>query len=288
PMTMIVAVPFDQHSPMFGHIDSSQTVARRCFRTVSFTDSYAAPDGSFARSHGGFGADLRSRRSSRVLTPFLIAENPWAVRYFAPETTTGIARSWSRMLLDLSLTALSISCFSEGCYEPLSPSAAAQLEVHHPGRRGTAPRGARRALEAQAPGSHAGRRGGGRARRPLGERRVHLRQEAARRDRPPRALPAQAPRRHDRRRRAAGGSDQDLLRRVVRARGRRWRDARVPARRARRGRRRRALRQHGLAARAGRARAEGRRRDPGRGARRRAHLCRRRRALQKKPGARPG
>ena len=30
PSTMIVAVPAFQHSPMFGHIDSSQTVLRRC------------------------------------------------------------------------------------------------------------------------------------------------------------------------------------------------------------------------------------------------------------------
>src|SRR5690606_39263413 len=173
----IVAVPFDQHSPMFGHIDSSQTVARRCFRTVSFTDSYAAPDGSFARSHGGFGADLRSRRSSRVLTPFLIAEKPCAVRYFAPVataspaaaslTTTGIARSASAMLLDFSLTATSISCFRKACYEPLPPSTATELEVHHAGGRPASARGARRAVEAQTARGHEGRRRGGCPGRPI-------------------------------------------------------------------------------------------------------------------------
>ncbi len=39
PMTMMVAVPAFQHSPMFGHLASSHTVARRCSRTVWRTAS---------------------------------------------------------------------------------------------------------------------------------------------------------------------------------------------------------------------------------------------------------
>jgi hypothetical protein len=37
PINISVAVPFDQHSPILGHIDSSQTVASRCSRTVALT-----------------------------------------------------------------------------------------------------------------------------------------------------------------------------------------------------------------------------------------------------------
>ncbi len=37
PINMIVAVPAFQHSPMLGHLASSQTVARRCSRTTFFT-----------------------------------------------------------------------------------------------------------------------------------------------------------------------------------------------------------------------------------------------------------
>ena len=34
PINMMVAVPAFQHSPMFGHLASSQTVASRCSRTM--------------------------------------------------------------------------------------------------------------------------------------------------------------------------------------------------------------------------------------------------------------
>ena len=39
PITMMVAVPAFQHSPMFGHLASSHTVASRCSRTVPRTKS---------------------------------------------------------------------------------------------------------------------------------------------------------------------------------------------------------------------------------------------------------
>ena len=52
-MSMMVAVPAFQHSPMFGHLASSQTVLKRCSRTISFTAANAAPLGIGARSQGG-------------------------------------------------------------------------------------------------------------------------------------------------------------------------------------------------------------------------------------------
>jgi len=39
PISMMVAVPAFQHSPMLGHLASSQTVASRCSRTVRRTVS---------------------------------------------------------------------------------------------------------------------------------------------------------------------------------------------------------------------------------------------------------
>ena len=48
PISISVAVPLFQHSPMFGQIDSSQTVASRCARTVarSCLETLAAPAGA--------------------------------------------------------------------------------------------------------------------------------------------------------------------------------------------------------------------------------------------------
>ena len=95
--------------------------------------------------------------------------------------------------------------------------------------RSTSRRKARRALRreldelwrSQAAGRHARRRRSRGARRPLRERRVHLRQEAARGDRSPRALSAQAADGNSRRRSAAERHEQGVLRRLVRARRRR-------------------------------------------------------------------
>ena len=53
PSTMIVAVPAFQHSPMFGHIDSSHTVLRRCSWTMSRVFAKPLPDGILARSQAG-------------------------------------------------------------------------------------------------------------------------------------------------------------------------------------------------------------------------------------------
>ena len=45
PISISVAVPLFQHSPMFGQMDSSQTVLRRCSRTLRRTAAKAGPVG---------------------------------------------------------------------------------------------------------------------------------------------------------------------------------------------------------------------------------------------------
>jgi hypothetical protein len=56
PNSMIVPVPPDQHSPMFGHCASSQTVLRLRSAKDSFTavylDSFAS-EGAGTRNHAG-------------------------------------------------------------------------------------------------------------------------------------------------------------------------------------------------------------------------------------------
>ena len=53
PISMMVAVPAFQHSPMFGHFASSHTVLRRCSRTMPLTAREPAPAASGACSQGG-------------------------------------------------------------------------------------------------------------------------------------------------------------------------------------------------------------------------------------------
>jgi hypothetical protein len=85
PINMIVAVPAFQHSPMFGHLASSQTVARRCSRTVCWTASKPRPAGIGARSQCGLRtiAGPRSALAAGVaLMPSRMAVNPCGVTYF--------------------------------------------------------------------------------------------------------------------------------------------------------------------------------------------------------------
>ena len=83
----------------------------------------------------------------------------------------------------------------------------ARFEIHHT-RGGAAPaRGARPAVAHRAAESHAGGGGGGRAGRPLRECGIHVWQAPPARNRPPRALPAQEARRHER-----GGSRRRPIR----------------------------------------------------------------------------
>ena len=84
PISISVAVPAFQHSPMFGHFASSQTVARRCSRTVCRTSSNRTPAGIGARSHGGLRPAGTATPLAAALIPSLIATTPCAVRYFCP------------------------------------------------------------------------------------------------------------------------------------------------------------------------------------------------------------
>ena len=94
PITMMVAVPAFQHSPMFGHLASSQTVASRCSRTVCRTASKPAPAASGALSQRGLPASPRLSAAPRARMPSLMAVKPCGVRYFSPLrgacVTTGI------------------------------------------------------------------------------------------------------------------------------------------------------------------------------------------------------
>ncbi len=76
PINMIVAVPAFQHSPMFGHLASSHTVARRCSLTRALTAWNPVPTGAFARSQEGFGGAVTGGVSPRAFTPSRIAVNP--------------------------------------------------------------------------------------------------------------------------------------------------------------------------------------------------------------------
>src|SRR5215831_19091932 len=54
PRIMIVAVPAPQHSAMFGHAASFQTVCSESELTLALTRSYSSPIGNDTRSQSGF------------------------------------------------------------------------------------------------------------------------------------------------------------------------------------------------------------------------------------------
>src|SRR5699024_9629599 len=76
PMIMMVAVPWLQHSPMFGHMDSSHTVANRCSRTFFLTAWYFSPVGRRARSQLGLRPMGTVLALPLAFMPFLIARVP--------------------------------------------------------------------------------------------------------------------------------------------------------------------------------------------------------------------
>src|SRR6185503_15952961 len=128
PINMIVAVPLFQHSPMLGQIDSSQTVARRCSRTVARRRSKRSPLGNRAFSHFGFGSRGACWRSARAFTPFLMAANPCSVWYLVPVDTTGMPRNSLIVLANIEDAASNYLTSSErgvmGRYRaPRPPSA---------------------------------------------------------------------------------------------------------------------------------------------------------------------
>src|SRR6056297_4092461 len=97
PISMMVAVPALQHSPILGHFDSAQTVASLCLRTLDLTCSYLPPSptvGSRTRSHSGLRPIGSAVASRRVLMPSRMAVNPCGLRTFSPLLTViGIAVS---------------------------------------------------------------------------------------------------------------------------------------------------------------------------------------------------
>ena len=76
PISMMVAVPLDQHSPMFGQWDSWQTVLRRCSPTLRLTASKRLPLGALTRSHFGLGSKTWGSLEARRFWPSLIAVMP--------------------------------------------------------------------------------------------------------------------------------------------------------------------------------------------------------------------
>src|SRR5690606_11353769 len=84
---MMVAVPLDQHSPMFGQWDSWHTVLSRCSPTLRLTASKRLPLGALTRSHLGLGSNTWGSLEARRFCPSLIAVMPCVVRNFSPLAT---------------------------------------------------------------------------------------------------------------------------------------------------------------------------------------------------------
>src|SRR5262245_28099383 len=152
PINMMVPVPAFQHSPMLGHLASSQTVARRCSRTVCRTSSKRRPAGIRARSHSGLRPAGMTAPLAAALTPSLIATKPCAVRYLCPlRTACGTTG------MPLNLTIASLSCHLRGAgIVPL-------VEHRQPLRRADVEPGA---VETLAGGAPVARRGPQQGRQP--------------------------------------------------------------------------------------------------------------------------
>ena len=197
PISISVAVPLFQHSPMFGQIDSSHTVASRCARTVARKRSKRSPLGSRAFSHGGLRLARRRLAIRARLDAVLDRSEPLLGLVLRSRSSRrGCRGTRSSCLLTSKMLRPIIARHANGVLwagierrghrvpKYITPEGAAALRAR-----------ARRAVARQAAGRDASGRRSGRAGRPLRERRIHLRQEAARRDRPARALFAQAARR---------------------------------------------------------------------------------------------
>ena len=87
PININVAVPRPQHSAMFGHFDSAQTVGSRPSWTMSRTFSNPCPEGNLTRSQGGFGPMSGSLTCCDLRNPPLTATVPSAV--------TPLVRAWT-------------------------------------------------------------------------------------------------------------------------------------------------------------------------------------------------
>lgn len=83
PISMMVAVPLLQHSPMLGQWDSAHTVLSRCSATFFFTASKRSPPGIWARSHLGLRPSSGlSSACWRAFMPSLMAVAPVFVAVF--------------------------------------------------------------------------------------------------------------------------------------------------------------------------------------------------------------
>ena len=92
PINMIVAVPWLQHSPMFGQCDSSHTVDRLWDLTISLTVWYLPPVGILTLSQSGF-FFIGLPECFEVLIPSLIAVTPFFVRNLTPLCTLSLTVS---------------------------------------------------------------------------------------------------------------------------------------------------------------------------------------------------
>src|SRR5690606_6861623 len=108
PISISVAVPAFQHSPMFGHFASSQTVASRCSFTVALTVSNPFPAGIGARSQCGLRPRFIGTVPAVALMPSLIAVNPCGVRYLSP------LRGASPRTMGMPLKLLTSACCCRG------------------------------------------------------------------------------------------------------------------------------------------------------------------------------
>jgi hypothetical protein len=84
PISIRVAVPRPQHSAMFGHFDSAQTVDSLCVCTISRSSSYFAPAGNFTRSHGGLRAASGTLLRALGRMPSLTARVPCGLMNLLP------------------------------------------------------------------------------------------------------------------------------------------------------------------------------------------------------------
>src|SRR5690606_25139333 len=107
---MMVAVPAFQHSPMFGHLASSHTVARRCSCTLRRVRAYRSPVAGSALSQRGLPVAGAAAVASGAFGPARMAVKPCGVRYFSPlraavpNGAAGSATTWMSLSVLIRLS----------------------------------------------------------------------------------------------------------------------------------------------------------------------------------------
>ena len=130
---MMVAVPAFQHSPMFGHLASSQTVASRCSCTMRRDGCEALAAGRAGPQPAAACRSERRRRASpaRALMPSRIAVKPCGVTYFSPLRARAERRGSARrhgMSFELASWRASLYARSAGA-RPSSASRSGRAHV---------------------------------------------------------------------------------------------------------------------------------------------------------------